>query len=137
VHPDARRKTPNAFLFAAAVLVAAVAAVAGTAAQNRREFKISAHKYAFKIDGSDKLEIRVVQGDVVHVTFSADDIPHSFTVDDDHYRINKRAEPGKPVTFDFVADQLTPNGGCPVKCMLTADSRCRELAAVLIVEARK
>jgi hypothetical protein len=49
----------------------------------------------------------------------------------------KRAERGKPVTFDIVADKVSPPGGFPIKCTLTEDSRCKELAAVLIVEPKK
>ena len=41
--------------------------------------------------------------DLVRITFSTKDIPHSFTVD--RYRIAKRVEPGKSVVFEFRADQ--------------------------------
>ena len=52
----------------------------------------------------------------------------------DDYRIMKRAEKGRPVTFDFVADKL---GRFPIRCTLTADSRCKELAATLVVEPKR
>jgi heme/copper-type cytochrome/quinol oxidase subunit 2 len=104
-------------------------------AQARHDFVVSAHKYAYKIEGTDKLEIRVTQGDVVHITFSSDDIAHSFTIED--YRIMKRAERGKPATFDIVADKVSPPAGFPIRCTLTEDSRCKEMAAVLIVEPKK
>jgi len=45
----------------------------------------------------------VDQDDVVRITFTAEDIPHSFTID--AYRIAKRASPGRPVVFEFQADQ--------------------------------
>ena len=52
----------------------------------------------------------------MRVTFSTSDIPHSFTID--KYRIAKRVEPGKPIVFEFRADQpgrfpdlLQPDGG--------------------------
>jgi heme/copper-type cytochrome/quinol oxidase subunit 2 len=104
-------------------------------AQNRREFSVSAHKYAFTVAGMSAPEIRVQQDDLVRITFSADDIPHSFTTveDDPHYRINRRAEPGKPVSWEFRADKV---GRFPVKCTLAIDDRCRELQAWLIVEAK-
>jgi len=130
-----RARAPRAFMFAASVLILSVAGVVALSAMNRREFSVSAHKYAYKIEGSDKPEIRVTQGDLVSITFSSEDIPHSFTIDE--YRIMKRAEQGKPVSFDFVADKLSPPGGFRIRCTLTADSRCRELAAVLIVEPKK
>ena len=105
-------------------------------AQNRRDFTVTAHKYAYVVTGSATPEIRVQQDDLVHVTFSTDDIPHSFTTveTEPHYRINRRAEPGKPVSFDFRADKV---GKFPIKCTLAIDERCRELEAWLVVEARK
>lgn len=130
-----RARAPRAFMFVASLLIVTVAAVVSGAAQNRHDFQVSAHKYAYKIEGTDKLEIRVTQGDVVHITFSSEDIAHSFTIEE--YRIMKRAERGKPVTFDIVADKVSPPAGFPIKCTLTEDSRCRELAAVLIVEPKK
>jgi hypothetical protein len=129
-----RDMASRAFMLVAALLMAGVTSVVGVAAQGRRDFRVSAHKYAYKIEGTDTLEIRVMQDDVVHITFSADDIPHSLTIND--YRIMRRAEPGKPVTIEFVADKVSPPAGFPIKCTLTIDSRCRELAAVLIVEPR-
>ena len=91
----------------------------------QRDFSVSAHKYSYKVEGSGTPEIRVQEGDIVRITFSADDIPHSFTiVDDDHYRIMRRAEPGKPVTFEFLADKA---GRFTFQCTLRTDDRCREL----------
>jgi heme/copper-type cytochrome/quinol oxidase subunit 2 len=119
----------------ASLLIVAVTGVVSLTAQARHDFQVSAHKYAYKIEGTDKLEIRVTQGDVVHITFSSDDIAHSFTIED--YRIMKRAERGKPATFDIVADKVSPPAGFPIRCTLTEDSRCKELAAVLIVEPKK
>ena len=64
--------------------------------------------------------------------FSTDDIPHSFTIDG--YRIAKRVEPGKPIVFEFRADQP---GRFPIYCNLSADERCKKMVGELIVEARK
>ena len=63
-----------------------------------QKFTVSAHKYAFS-----PARLDVQQDDLVRVTFSTDDIPHSFTID--KYRIAKRVEPGKPIVFEFRADQ--------------------------------
>ena len=112
-------------------------AVAGgliATAQGQREFAVSAYKYGYRVSGSDRAEIHVHEGDLVRVAFSADDVPHSFTIDDDHYRISRRAEPGKTVMFDFKADKV---GRFEFYCNLTGDPRCpRETRGVLIVEHR-
>jgi heme/copper-type cytochrome/quinol oxidase subunit 2 len=76
--------------------------------------------------------IKVRRDDLVKVTFTAEDIPHSFTIDE--YRISRRAEPGKPISFEFHAKQV---GKFPIYCNLTIDDRClRELHGTLIVEPR-
>lgn len=91
-----------------------------------RKFTVSAHKYAFS-----PAHIEVQQDDLVRVTFSTSDIPHSFTID--KYRIAKRVEPGKPIVFEFRADQP---GRFPIYCNLTADERCKEMVGELIVSGR-
>jgi len=58
----------------------------------------------------------------VRITLSSDDIPHSFTID--KYRIAKRVEPGRPVVFEFRADQA---GRFPIYCNLSLDEKCREM----------
>lgn len=125
---------------AATVIGVALAAIVGTSivivAQSRRDFDVSARKYSFRVSGSDNAEIRVVQNDLVHVSFTSEDIPHSFTIEDhgdSHYRIMRRAEPGKPVSFDFRAD--TP-GRFRFYCSLTIDDKCKDMQGTLIVEAK-
>ena len=92
-----------------------------------RTVTVSAHKYAFS---PARLEVR--QDDLVRVTFSTDDIPHSFTIDKD--RIAKRVEPGKPIVFEFRADQA---GRFPIYCNLTTDDGCRKMIGELVVAGRK
>src|SRR5262245_47903497 len=84
-------------------------------AQTRREFTVTATRGEFKVANSDKKEIRVTLGDLVHINFDAQDIPHSFTTEETtpHYRIARRAEPGKPVSFEFRADRA---GEIPIYC---------------------
>ena len=94
---------------------------------NERKFTVSAHKYAFT---PARLDVR--QDDLVRVTFSTEDIPHSFTVD--KYRIAKRVEPGKPIVFEFRADQP---GRFPIYCNLAADDGCRKMIGELVVTPRK
>jgi heme/copper-type cytochrome/quinol oxidase subunit 2 len=121
--------------FAAVTTVLAVAVTGAISAvsASKREFPVSAHKYAYRIAGGERTDIHVQEGDVVRITFSADDIPHSFTIDEP-YRISKRAEPGKPVVFEFVAD--TP-GTFEFYCNLAVDERCRrEVRSKLIVDPR-
>ena len=88
-----------------------------------RTFTVSAHRYSFT-----PARIEVEQDDLVRVAFSTSDIPHSFTID--KYRIAKRVEPGKPIVFEFRADQP---GRFPIYCNLTADERCKEMVGELIV----
>ncbi len=121
---------PRWLRFAAAALLL----VAGGAllAQSKREFTVSAQRYAYRVDDAARAVIQVRKDDVVRVTFSAEDIPHSFTIDE--YRISRRAEPGKPVTFEFHANRA---GEFRIYCNLAIDDRClRELTGVLIVEDR-
>jgi heme/copper-type cytochrome/quinol oxidase subunit 2 len=99
----------------------------------KHEFQVSAHKYAYRVVGGDRAELHVREGEVVHIVFAADDIPHSFTIDAP-YRIDKRASPGKPVTFDFLADKP---GTFEFYCNLAVDDRCRkEVRGTLIVDPR-
>ncbi len=119
------------FIAFAALLATIVGAGVGVVAQSRREFTVVAKRYSFSVSGSDGAEIHVTQNDLVHVTLSTDDIPHSFTIEEPPYRIMRRAEPGRPVSFDFRADQP---GRFTFFCNLTADSRCREMHGTLVVE---
>src|SRR5258708_19101640 len=91
-----------------------------------RSFSVSAHSYAFAPG-----LIEVNQNDLVRITFTTDDIPHSFTVD--KYRIAKRVERGKPVVFEFRADQP---GRFPIYCNLAIDERCKEMRGELVVRGR-
>ena len=104
-------------------------------AQGTREFNVTARKYSFSVSGTDAAEIRVNQDDNVVVTFTAEDIAHSFTIDDDHYRISRRAEPGKPPQqFRFRADKA---GEFAITCSLQIDDKCRGMRARLVVAGKK
>ena len=123
----------RAFL-GATLSIAGVALTARTLdAQTRRDFEVSARRYAYRVAGNDAAEIRVMQNDLVRIMFSTEDIPHSFTIEEAPYRIMKRAEPGKPVEFSFRADQP---GRFRFFCNLTADDRCKELQGTLVVTDR-
>ena len=91
-----------------------------------RDFSVAAHKYAFA-----PTVVEVNQDDLVRITLTSDDIPHSFTID--KYRIAKRVEPGKAVVFEFRADQP---GRFPIYCNLAIDERCKEMHGELVVKAR-
>jgi heme/copper-type cytochrome/quinol oxidase subunit 2 len=101
----------------------------------RRDVSVTAVKYTYRIAGANGPEIRVKQDDLVKITVSVpgDDIPHSFSIND--YRINKRVEPGKPVTFEFRADRT---GEFEIYCNLTIDDRClKEMKGRLVVEGKQ
>ena len=103
-----------------------LAAVAALAAQSKREFTVHAKRFAFS-----PARLDVAQDDMVKVTFTADDIAHSFTIDE--YRIAKRADAGQTVTFEFRADQP---GTHRIYCALTEDDGCRRMHGELVVRAR-
>ena len=117
------------------LLLATVAGGVALVAQNKTDIACAAYRYGYRIPGSSRAEIRAHVGDLLRVTFSAEDIPHSFTIDDDHYRISRRAEPGKPpTTFEFLADRA---GTFEIYCILSNDPRCRrETIGRLIVEEK-
>ena len=131
--PAGRARSRRTFLAIAAALVAVVATGAVVVAQNRRSFDVSGRKYSFKVSGSEAAEIRVFQNDLVHVSFSTEDIAHSFTIIDEPYRIMRRAEPGKPVSFDFRADRA---GSFRFYCSLTIDDGCKNMHGTLVVEGK-
>ena len=117
----------------AVVLFAAVSSAAFVVAQAKHDLQVTGRKYTYVVSGTQGSEIRVRKDDLVTITFSTDDIPHSFTISDDHYRIDRRAERGKPVTFRFRADKA---GEFDIRCTLTIDERClRDMRGKLIVAA--
>lgn len=94
-----------------------------------REIHVVARKYAFT---PQRIEVR--ENDLVKITMEAADIPHSFTIDDDNYRIAKRATPGHPVVFEFRADKA---GTFPFYCNLTTDPGCKGMHGELVVKPRR
>ena len=104
-----------------------LALAAGLAAQSKREFTVHAKRFQFS-----PARIEVAQDDMVKVTFTADDIAHSFTIDE--YRIAKRAESGQTVTFEFRADRP---GTHAIYCNLTNDDGCKRMHGELVVKSRE
>ena len=108
-------------------LAASVLWLVSAAAQDQgatREFSISGNHYAFS-----PANITVDRNDLVKITFTAQDMPHSFSIDGP-YRISKRAGAGQSVTFEFRADQP---GNHTIYCALSTDPKCREMKATLTV----
>ena len=107
-------------------LAASVLFLVSVAAQDQgqvREFTISGNNYTFS-----PASIQVNRNDLVKITFTAQDIPHSFTMDD--YRIVKRANAGQTVTFEFRADR---SGPFTFYCNLSQDAKCKEMKGTLTV----
>lgn len=96
---------------------------AASAQEQAHVVSITGDHYAFEPSTID-----VRQGDVVRVSFTARDMPHSFIVDE--YRIAKRAGAGQTVTFEFRADRP---GRFPFYCDLRADDGCRGMRGTLVV----
>ena len=113
-------------LVLAGVAVLTVALAAGVVAQSKREFDVHAKRFQFSPG-----RIEVTQDDMVKITFTADDIAHSFTVDE--YRIAKRSEAGQTVSFEFRADRP---GTHRIYCNLTNDDGCRRMHGELVVRPR-
>jgi plastocyanin len=87
-----------------------------------REFTVRGEGFAYSPS-----RIEVQKDDVVKVTFTAVDMPHSFTVDE--YRIAKRANAGQTVTFEFRA-----NGNARFYCNLAQDERCKGMHGEIVVK---
>lgn len=94
-----------------------------------QEIHIVARRY-----GYSPQRIEVQENDLVKVTMETADIPHSFTVDDDNYRIAKRATAGHPAVFEFRADKA---GTFPFYCNLTTDPGCKNMRGELVVRPRR
>jgi plastocyanin len=94
--------------------------------ENHREVAVIARNNGFN---PARLEVR--QDDLIKVTFSAEDGPHSFNIDE--YRIAKRARPGHPAVFEFRADRA---GKFPYYCTLSSGSSTHDIRGELVVVAR-
>jgi heme/copper-type cytochrome/quinol oxidase subunit 2 len=108
-------------------LAACVLMLVAISAQDQgqaREFTIVGNQYAFS-PGT----ITVNRNDLVKITFTAQDMPHSFSIDGP-YRISKRAAAGQSVTFEFRADQP---GNHTIYCALSTDPKCKEMKGTLSV----
>jgi plastocyanin len=119
------KKTLLAMLSVAALLAAVVvlSSPAVDAQGTVREFAVRGNQFAY---APSRLEVQ--KDDIVKVTFTAVDIPHSFTMDGP-YRIAKRASAGQTVTFEFRA-----TGSERFYCNLTQDERCKEMHGELVVK---
>lgn len=115
-----------AALVAVAAAAPAVPSTSGSIqdAGSVREFTINGGHYAFQPQ-----TIEVNRNDLVKISFTAQDIPHSFTIDE--YRIVKRAGVGQTVTFEFRADRA---GTFNYYCNLTQDEKCRNMKGHLVVK---
>ena len=131
-HPLVTSRLSPVHVILGAALALSVASGVGVTAQAKRDFEVAARKFRFTVSGTDAQEIRVTQDDLVKITLSAGDVPHSFTLPE--YRIQKRVEPGRDVMFEFRAEKV---GRFEFHCSLTNDS-CRErgMVGALIVVAR-
>jgi len=121
----ARRAFASMAILVAAALCSGDAPVAQE--QARHEISLNARRYEFS-----QPRIEVAANDVVKITLVAEDIPHTFTIDE--YRISKRAAPGRPVTFEFRADKV---GTFTFYCDLTIEDGCRDMRGTLVVTPRR
>jgi len=113
-------------LFATFGALVALLVTAAASAQDQgqvREFTVVGDHYAFSPS-----TITVNKNDLVKITFRAQDIPHSFTIDE--YRISKRAGVGQTVTFEFRADAAS---SFTFYCNLSQDPKCKDMKGTLTV----
>ena len=77
---------------------------------NVKEFQLTAKQFAF-----EPSTIEVNKGDKVRLIVTSIDVPHGIAITE--YGINKRLEPGKPVTIEFTAGkQGSFTAFCSVAC---------------------
>jgi cytochrome c oxidase subunit 2 len=91
--------------------------------QQTRAFNVIARRYAFSPSRLD-----VNEGDLVKISLTTEDIPHTLTID--AYRVCKRATPARGATIEFVADAP---GTHPFYCNLTTEDGCRKMRGELVV----
>jgi len=106
------------------IILAAALCVLTTSAKTPQVREITVRADGFSFAPST---IEVQKDEVVKVTFTAVDMPHSFVMDE--YRISKRAAQGQTVTFEFRADKA----GAPFYCNLSHDERCKKMRGTLVV----
>ena len=109
-----------------ACLALAVVSFVGLSAREQgqtREFTVVGRDHRFS-----PARLEVNKDDLVKITFTAEDMPHSFN--NERYRIAKRAGAGQSITFEFRADQA---GSFEFYCNLKQDDRCREMKGTLSV----
>jgi plastocyanin len=109
----------GSFLAGALVLASPAPTGQGTV----REFNLRGDGFSFSPG-----RIEVQKDDIVKITFTAVDMPHSFSMDGP-YRIAKRASAGQTVTFEFRA-----SGSERFYCNLTQDERCKGMHGELVVK---
>src|SRR5688572_26456242 len=115
--------TRKNIVWTACAVVALCLFTAEAKAPQVREVTIRGDRFAFS-----PATIDVQKDEIVKVTFTAVDMPHSFTIDD--YRIAKRAGAGQTVTFEFRADRTGPFS---FYCNLSQDDRCKNMRGQLQV----
>jgi len=122
--PLGRKSTIASACVAVAVAGMSLYRVAAVGVQGQvHEVTVTGDHHAFSPQ-----TIEVKKDDLVKVTFTAADMPHSFTIE--RYRISKRAGAGQSVVFEFRADQT---GDFDFYCDLKQDERCRNMRGTLKV----
>ena len=109
-----------------AIFAAAAVSFVGLSARDQgqtREFSITGQDHRYS-----PARIEVNRDDLVKITFTAADMPHSFN--NERYRIAKRAGAGQTVTFEFRADR---SGPFTYYCNLSQDAKCRDMKGTLTV----
>jgi cytochrome c oxidase subunit 2 len=128
-------RTSHYVLAGFAVAIVAMAPPAGSLAAGQRTL-LSAQddrrrEVALRVTdaGFEPARIDARLNEIVAITLTAGDTPHGLSLDE--YRVAKRAEPGKPLRFEFRADAI---GTFRFYCSLTAsDGRPHDEHGELVV----
>ena len=112
-----------------AIFAAAAVSFVGLSAREQgqtREFSITGQDHHYS-----PARIEVNRDDLVKITFTARDMPHSFTIDE--YRIVRRVAAGGTTTFEFRADRA---GTFNYYCSLTSEPGHATMKGQLVVRSK-
>lgn len=116
--------------FAAVLALGMIATAVGSSPPTGREQGERSRHVAVSATmcGYDPTHVEANRGDLITVLFHANDVAHSFVIDD--YRIAKRAQAGQTVTLEFLAERA---GQFSYYCNIEHEHTCAQSRGLLVV----